>query len=377
MMIHRGLARNHTRTQRAVRGRQRALSALIPFKHCNTPLTPTPQQIRSETYKLDRVVENAAPWGLFPDDIKLIKAISAKWNKAANHLPTTPPPVPYKLKLGYVAAANEVKLVKQIGCNFARVQRWPGSAQEMVTNSDGEIIIDGAFTHGIEVSIRIAREYIPTGTSKALVPLTTDALRSAMIAQINADLQIYKARGVKSIILGNEPDGTKNGQQRYWNGAIDRFGTDWARHIAPLVRSAGIRVGFGLPIYASATPAFVGNLVSSGAYQPGDFFAANIYGGTAADHHIRREGHVAALESSVPTFNPDTDFEISEAGLQRAGPADAWVDEFGRVVEMYRANKFAGSVSIYRIDENYEAPFAPFKDGVKTGTFDKWKAMTA
>lgn len=328
-------------------------------------MTPTPQQIRSETYKLDRAADALADLDHAPlsESVVSIRAISKSLNKLANNLTDT---TPYKLKLGYVANASEVKLVKQIGATYARVQGWPGGANDIIE----------AFAHGIEVAIRIAREYIPNTTSRALEPLTTDAMRNVMIGKITADIAVYKAHGVKQIILGNEPDGKRNSQPRYWTGAIDRFGTDWARHIAPLVRAAGIRVGFGLPIFATATAKFAADLVSSGAYKSGDFFAANVYGVNAQDHHSRKSNHIAAL-MGIPTFNPVTDFEISEAGLQRGGPADAWLAEMKTTIDIYRSTKFPGAVSIYRIDENGEAPFAPFKDGVATPNLETWKAIAA
>lgn len=330
-------------------------------------MTPTPQQIRSQTYQLDRVADALADLEHAPlsESVVTIRTVSARLNKLANGLPTTPAPTPHKLKFGFVANAAEVKLVKQLGCKFARVQGWPGGAKDIVT----------AFGQGVDVSIRIAREAIGT-TSKALEPLTTEALRHAMIAQITADVSIYKQHGVTSIILGNEPDGTRGGKPRYWTGKIDRFGTDWARFIAPIVRAAGIRVGFGLPIFPSADAKFAGDLIASGAYQVGDFFAANVYGANAIEHHQRRQSHAVEL-SFIPSFNPDTDFEISEAGLQRGGPADAWVSEFEKTIDTYQIIKFPGAVYAYRIDENSEAPFAPFKDGKPTSTIEQWKRIAA
>lgn len=283
-----------------------------------------------------------------------------------------------RLKLGYVASANEIGLVKQIGATMARIQGWPGGAQSIVN--------DGAFNHGLDVSIRIAREYIPNTTSKALEPLTTDALRREMTLAITADLAIYKANGVKTAILGNEPEGTKKNADgvsvpRYWTGKIDRFGTDWAQYIAPLVRAAGMRVGYGLPIFPSNTLKFANDLIASGAYKTGDFFAANVYGGNAEAHHRTKDEHIAALRQ-LPTFNPDTDYEISEAGLKRGGGQDAWVADFARAIELYRSTNFPGAVYIYRIVKNGEAPFAPFEKTddpnnpfATTPTFDRWKAM--
>lgn len=334
-------------------------------------MTPTPQQIRSETYQLDRAADALADLDHAPlsESVVSIRAISKLLNKLANNLTDT---TPYKLKLGYVANASEVKLVKQIGCTYARVQGWPGGANDIIE----------AFAHGIEVAVRIAREYIPNTTSRALDPLTTDAMRNMMTTKVAADIAVYKSHGVKQIILGNEPDGKKKvdgvSVPRYWTGAIDRFGTDWARHIAPLVRAAGIRVGFGLPIFATATAKFAADLVSSGAYKAGDFFAANVYGANATEHHSRKSNHIAAL-MHIPTFNPVTDFEISEAGLQTEGKVTAgvWLAEFAKVIDIYRSTKFPGAVSIYRIDENGEAPFAPFKDGKATATLDEWKGIAA
>lgn len=336
-------------------------------------MTPTPQQIRSPTYKLDRAADELADLDYAPlsESVARIRAESKALNKLANGLPDI---AAYKLKLGYVSSANEVSLVKQIGATYARIQSWPGGAKS--------IFDDGAFKHGIEVAIRIAREYKPNTTSVALEPLKTDAQRSEMIAKVNADLAIYKTQGVKSIILGNEPDGTRNNQPRYWSGHLDRFGTDWARHIAPLVRAAGMRVGFGLPIFPSRDGEFVADLVTSGAYKPGDYFAANVYGGNCADHHKIVAEHVTEL-LATPTFNPSTDFEISEAGLKRGGGQEAWMADFLNVINTYRSIKFPGAVSIYRIRQNDEAPFAPFKAGTKPNTFeatatlDRWKQMAA
>lgn len=276
------------------------------------------------------------------------------------------PAAPFKL--GYVANAGEVRLVKMIGATYARVQAWPGGAQKIVD--------DGAFSHGIEVAIRIAREYIPNTTSKALEPLTTDAQRNDMIGRVTADVSIYNAHGVNSYIFGNEPDGTRNGQPRYSTIKLDRFGTDWAQYIAPLPRWLGMRVGFGLPIFPSNDARFVGNLISSGAWKPGDFFAANIYGGTAEQHHAVKDQHIAAIRSVLPGFDAK-DLEISEAGLKRGGGQDAWMIEIKRVIDIYRQEKYPAPVSIYRIDENSEAPFAPFKDGVETATFERWKQLAA
>lgn len=330
-------------------------------------MTPTPQQIRSETYKLDRAADALADLDYAPlsESVVTIRDLSKKLNKLANNLTPT---APHKLKLGFVANGDEVKLVKQIGATYARVQGWPGGAQEIASK--------GAFSQGIEVAIRIAREYKPDGTSKALEPLTAEVLRGAMMVKISPDLVIYKQHGVKTIILGNEPDGNRGGKPRYWTGEVGRFGTDWAQYIAPLVRAAGMRVGFGLPVFASNTREFLLDLVRSGAYQPGDFLAVNIYGVSAVDHHGRLDAHIAAIRAAIPDFD-FKNLEVSEAGLQRAGPADAWIAEFETALDTYRAKKFPGAISIYRIDENSEAPFAPFKDGQPTPTLDRWKAMQA
>lgn len=324
-------------------------------------MTPTPQQIRSETYKLDRVAENAAPWGMFADDVATIKAISAKWNKRANS-----PSVPstHKITFGWVAhdTPEQLACVAQIGGKRVRLSGWPSGASEAFKNAVKTDLI---------VLPRVQREQ--QGSKPGLEPLLTDAAIQAERAKHAKDISFYSANNIGRIEFGNEWDLT-----RYWNAPIDQVAATYGVHILPLYFDAGIDITLALPLNPNNVAPFLLNFKATDTLRFVKRLSMHPYQGTGAAHIQRAKDILAEAQTVIPSMTLDQ-IDVSEFGLQRGGNDDDFMREIKIAFDWYVSMKYLGELDGYRISvtERPESKRAPFKDGQPTATLPKWKAIAA
>lgn len=271
---------------------------------------------------------------------------------------------PYKLIFGWVAhdTIEQLDCVKAIGGKRVRLSGWPGGASEAFKNAVKTDLI---------VLPRVQRER--KGDNPGLEPLLNDAAIASERAKHARDRTFYLANNISRIEFGNEWD-----LARYWNGPIDRVASMYAAHILPDYFDAGIEVTLALPLNPNNVAPFLLNFKATDMLRFVKRLSMHPYQGAGATHIQRAKDILAAAQKVIPTLTLD-DIDVSEFGLQRGGNDNDFMSEIKVAFDWYVSMKYAGELDGYRISvtDRPESKRAPFKDGIKTATFDRWRQIAA
>lgn len=272
--------------------------------------------------------------------------------------------VPHKVTFGWVCHDTKEQLdcVIAIGGKRVRLSGWPGGASEAFKNAVNTALI---------VLPRVQRER--QGDKPGLEPLLMADAIAAERARHKRDISFYSANDITRIEFGNEWD-----LARYWNGPIDRVASTYGVHILPDYFAAGIEVTLALPLNPKNVGPFLQNFKATDTLRFIKRYSMHPYQGTGAAHIQRAKDILAAARVVIPSLTLN-DIDASEFGLQRGGNDNDFMSEIKIAFDWYVSMKYTGELDGYRISvtDRHESKRAPFKDGQKTSTFDKWKQLVS